>query len=153
VPGKIKHFTDLRVWRMAHQLFLLLLEEAGDRSQGSSAHLVWDQLLRSTASICANIAEGFNRSQRRFVNSLDIALGEANEAENWLYKARDAGFISKDTAKERLGTVIDVEKMLASLKASLAQRDDRSRESEAEYEVWEGESPSGRAATELPPSV
>jgi len=151
MSADIKHFTDLRVWRMAHQLFLLLLEDAASRTHRSLARLVWDQLLRSTASISANIAEGFNRSQRRFVNSLDIALGEANEAENWLYKARDAGLISRDTARERLGMVIDLEKMLASLKAKLAHRDDRARESPAEYEVWEPEETLDRGVGEDPP--
>ncbi len=137
---------------MAHQLFLMLLEDAGSSTDRLHVRLVWDQLLRSTASICANIAEGFNRSQRRFVNSLDIALGEANEAENWLYKARDAGLMPRDTARERLRMVIDLEKMLGSLKAKLAHRDDRARESPAEYEVWEPQDAFDHGGGEDPPS-
>ena len=45
-----------------------------------------DQIVRSLGSAGANIAESFNRSKAKFLNSLDIALGEANETENWLYK-------------------------------------------------------------------
>lgn len=152
MAADVRHFTDLRVWRMAHQLFLMLLEDAGSSTDRLHVRLVWDQLLRSTASICANIAEGFNRSQRRFVNSLDIALGEANEAENWLYKARDAGLMPRDTARERLRMVIDLEKMLGSLKAKLAHRDDRARESPAEYEVWEPQDAFDHGGGEDPPS-
>ena len=57
-----------------------------------------DQIVRSCGSVGANIAEGFNRSKKKYLNSLDIALGEADETENWLYKIRDAGFVDRNTA-------------------------------------------------------
>ena len=50
-----------------------------------------DQLLRSGTSISANIAEG-NHPQSRadMVSKFEIALKEANEAENWLAICKDA---------------------------------------------------------------
>ena len=54
------------------------------------------------AVFAANVAEGFNRSQRKYLSSLDIALGEAAEAENWLYKVRNANFLDPDTAAARI---------------------------------------------------
>lgn len=39
-----------------------------------------------------------NRSKKKYLNALDIAVGEATELENWLYKLRDAGFLQKDLA-------------------------------------------------------
>jgi four helix bundle protein len=82
-----------------------------------------DQTVRSLGSVGANIAEGFNRSQAKFVNSLDIALGEADETENWLYKFRDAKFLDHTKANTRIRECIELEKMLAALMRSIRARD------------------------------
>jgi four helix bundle protein len=136
VADEIRHFTDLRVWREAHSLFLNLLGDASNWPAARAAQIVLEQLVRSTASIGANIAEGFNRSRNRFANSLDIALGEASETENWLYKARDAGYLAPDVARARLKTIIDIEKMLSSLQRKIRKSPDRAGEETLGYEVW-----------------
>ncbi len=118
----IRHFTDLEVWRKSHQIFLDLLRELEQLPQNRAAAIFTDQLLRSVGSIGANIAEGFNRSQAKFVNSLSIALGEANEAENWLYKLRDAGYLTHESLNEHIKECIQLEKMLASLHRKIRQR-------------------------------
>ena len=41
------------------------------------AAVVTDRVIRSIGSIGANIAEGFNRSQKKYLSSLDIAVGKA----------------------------------------------------------------------------
>lgn len=139
MAGMIRHFTDLIVWRKAHDLFLCVLRDwegvAGSRGRDA----VFEQLLRSVASISANIAEGFNRSRKRYVNALDIALGEANEAENWLYKARDAGLLAPDRALERLRAVREIEKMVASLKRKIAASSGSVQEAQEEYATKSGE--------------
>jgi len=112
VTGGIRHFTDLKVWQKAHCLFLAVFKDIEGFPDSRSATVLAEQLMRSTGSVSANIAEGFNRTRRKFLNSLDIALGEANETENWLYKARDAGFMAPEAAKQRLLAVIEIEKML-----------------------------------------
>jgi four helix bundle protein len=120
---------------MAHQLFVALLRDADSFPAGRRGSILAEQLLRSAGSIGANIAEGFSRSRRKFANSLDIALGEANEAESWLYKARDAGWLTEEAAAERLRTVVVLEKMLSSLKAAIAANDGAVREPEGEYRL------------------
>ena len=82
-----------------------------------------DQILRSVGSVGANIAEGFNRSTKKYLNSLDIALGEAAETENWLYKLRDAGFLEKELANARVGESIEIQKMLNGLIRSIRDSD------------------------------
>ncbi len=89
----IKHYTDLEVWRRSHKLFLDIVEDVDKFPNKRAANIIADQIIRSSGSISANIAEGFNRSKAKFLNSLDIALGEANETENWLYKIRDLRYI------------------------------------------------------------
>ena len=118
---EVKHFTDLEVWRRSHQLFLDLVEDLDPLPQKRSVAILTDQILRSTGSVGANISEGFNRSKKKYLNSLDIALGEANEAENWLYKLRDAGFVDRELGNSRIRESIEIAKMLNGLMRSIRQ--------------------------------
>ena len=120
--GKVSHFTDLQVWRKAHQLFLDLLVDLETLPRRRAVDILVDQIVRSLGSVSANIAEGFNRSKARFLNSLDIALGEADETENWLYKFRDAGFLERDTANRHVKECVEIEKMLASLIRTIREK-------------------------------
>ena len=111
----IKHFTDLEVWQKAHQLFLDLCNDVNMFPSKRSAMVIADQILRSSGSISANIAEGFNRSKAKFLNSLDIALGETNETENWLYKLRDLGLVPLAPASQGLDRCREIGRMLNGL--------------------------------------
>ena len=119
----VKHFTDLEVWRRSHQLFLDLLDDLDPLPQKRSVAILTDQILRSVGSVGANIAEGFNRSKKKYLSALDIALGEANEAENWLYKFRDAKFVEHDTGNARIRECIEISKMLNGLTRSIRASD------------------------------
>jgi four helix bundle protein len=118
---QVKHFTDLEVWRRSHELFLALVRDVDPMPQKRGVVILTDQTLRSVGSIGANIAEGFNRSKKKYLNCLDISFGESNEAENWLYKFRDAGFLEKDVANARVRECIEIEKMLSGLMRSIRQ--------------------------------
>ena len=86
------------------------------------AAVLSDQLIRALGSIGANIAEGFNRSKAKYLNCLDIALGEANETENWLYKIRDSNLLAREIANEHVAETIQIEKMLTALHRSIARQ-------------------------------
>jgi four helix bundle protein len=116
---RVEHFTDLEVWRKSHFLFLALLNDLDPLPQKRSVAILSDQILRSIGSVGANIAEGFNRSKKKYLNSLDIALGEADETENWLYKLRDAGLLDRDKANKRIQECIEIQKMLNGLIRSI----------------------------------
>jgi four helix bundle protein len=113
--SKINHFTDLEIWRKSHDLFLHLLEAVERFPSCRGARIVTDQVLRSAGSVGANISEGFDRSKRQFLNYLDIAKGSCYETENWLYKIRDAKYLTRDRANDLLREVITVNKMIHSL--------------------------------------
>jgi four helix bundle protein len=74
-------------------------------------------------TIDETIAEGFNHSKKEYLNSLDIGRGEADETENWLCKVRDAGFIDRNTANNRIRECIEIEKMLNGLMRSIRDSD------------------------------
>ncbi len=118
----VRHFTDLEVWRKSHELFLRLLFDRESLPKNRVATILTDQSIRSLGSVGANIAEGFNRSKARYLNSLDIALGEANETENWLYKLRDSKLITQERANARVAETIEIQKMLGALHRSISRR-------------------------------
>jgi four helix bundle protein len=119
---KIQRFTDLEVWRKSHELFLHLIVDLEHLPHTRIGAALTDQVIRSTGSIGANIAEGFNRSKAKYLNCLDIALGEANETENWLYKLRDSKLLVRERANAHVVETVQVEKMLSALHRSIARR-------------------------------
>jgi four helix bundle protein len=118
------HFTELQVWRRSHQLFLDVVNDLTQAADSRVLRILSDQVVRSTASVSANIAEGFNRSKKKYLSSLDISVGEAAETENWLYKLRDTGVITADTARLRIRECIAIQKMLHGLIKSISKRRD-----------------------------
>jgi four helix bundle protein len=122
---RIARFTDLEVWRKSHELFLAVLVDLEKLPKTRAASILVDQTIRALGSIGANLAEGFNRSRAKYLNSIDIALGEANESENWLYKIRDAKFLPAAQVNERIAQIIPIQRMLAALHRSIRQGPDR----------------------------
>lgn len=120
-PEKVQRFADLEVWRRSHELFLQLLFDLESLPNSRVAINVTDQSIRSLGSIGANIAEGFNRSKAKYMNCLDISLGEANETENWLYKLRDANLLPREAANVHVAEVIQIQKMLSALYRSISR--------------------------------
>lgn len=119
--NKVKRFTDLEVWRRSHELFLRLLFDLDKLPHTRVATILTDQSIRSLGSVGANIAEGFNRSKAKYLNCLDIAIGEANETENWLYKLRDSKLVTRDSANARVAETIEIQKMLNGLYHSISK--------------------------------
>jgi four helix bundle protein len=117
---KVHRFTDLEVWRKSHDLFLRLLFDLDELPSTRATTILTDQSLRSLGSVGGNIAEGLNRSKAKYLNCLDIALGEANETENWLYKLRDCKLLAREKANAHVLEVIQIEKMLSSLHSSIS---------------------------------
>lgn len=120
--SSIKHFTDLKVWQKAHLLFVEIYRAIEKHPQTCGARIIADQILRSTSSISANIAEGFNaRSTKMYVHYLDIAQRSAAETENWIYKIIDCNFMVKKSTTNWLNVCWEIEKMTQSLIRSLSK--------------------------------
>lgn len=123
MDNKIKHFTDLKVWRMAHQLFLDALKDVENFPKSDAGRIVSNQLIRAIGSMSANIAEGFNsRTTRQYISYLDISRNSSSELENWYYKVRDTKWLDKDMANKRIGTCIEIHKMLQRIITTLEER-------------------------------
>ncbi len=92
---KIERFEDIRAWQEARdltgQVHNLL---ASPRFRSRQALKV--QLDRSTISIMANIAEGFDcQNDREFIRFLFYAVRSTSEVQSHLYVALDRNFIDK----------------------------------------------------------
>jgi len=92
---KIKSFTELTVWQRAHELALTIfrLTEGFPRSDQFG---IVAQVRRSSASVTANIAEGFGRgTTRELPRSLQISRGELEETRYFMLLSLDLGRIKR----------------------------------------------------------
>src|SRR5215212_1179309 len=108
-------FKNLRVWQEAHQLTLDTIR-ACEEITGNIGTLVRNQLVRSTMSVPANIAEGSaKRSDREFARYVRIALGSATESENHLILASDLELLGFEEYEALDKQTQDVQKKLTGL--------------------------------------
>jgi four helix bundle protein len=109
-------FEKLLVWQKAHTLAVAILGDIGD-DRDPRLRIVANQAWRAACSIGANIAEGAgSASPAQFARFLGMAQASAYELENHLRVARDARLLERSLAERRISTVIEVKRMLWSLR-------------------------------------
>ena len=76
-----------------------------------------DQVRRSVRSIGAQIAEAWakRRYERHFVSKLTDSDGEQRETQHWIDEALDCGYINADVARDLLGKLDEIGRMLQSM--------------------------------------
>ena len=111
----MRDFREIQVWGEAH-LLTLEIYMATATFPTDERYGLTSQLRRSSASIAANIAEGFGRGgNAELARFLQIAMGSACEVEYHVLLARDLNLLSKTIYDELDGRVVEVKRMLASL--------------------------------------
>jgi len=84
----MKNFRDLNVWQIAHDVTLAIYQNTRTFPR-EETYGITSQLRRCSASVAANIAEGYGRSSNaEFGRFLAIAMGSASELEYFLLLAR-----------------------------------------------------------------
>ena len=120
---EIKHFTELSVWQKSHRLFINLSGDFKSLEGRKGIYFLVDQIFRSSGSISANIAEGFNsHSTKEYIRYLDIAKRTAAETENWLYKIKDLEILGEDICETRLNSCGEISRMIRGLITSLQNK-------------------------------
>ncbi len=119
-------FRKLIVWQKANALSVAT-SDAVEAIRGVSGTILRGQLLRSTFSIQANVAEGSSkRSDREFARYVRIALGSATESANHLILLHDLRIIEKKAFEALSSQLDEVGKMLTGLEKRLSgDGDDR----------------------------
>ncbi|MCD5383748.1 four helix bundle protein [candidate division WOR-3 bacterium] len=82
----MKIYRDLKVWQKAYEVALEVIKSADVILHPSlSERIILKQIIRSSTSICANIAEGYGSdSNPEFARYLGIAYKSALETDNWI---------------------------------------------------------------------
>lgn len=115
---RIESHRDLRVWqlsmRLAADIELLAASFPAHERYGLAS-----QLRRSAASLPSNIAEGWARPTRAYLNHLSIALGSEAELKTQLELAVKMKLVAQPIAEPLLSTASEVGRMLRGLSKGL----------------------------------
>jgi four helix bundle protein len=121
--SEIKTFRDLIVWQKAHEMDLLVIELVTSFPRAQPFWVIGDQLLRSSTSISANIAEGHSSYRgKEYGRFLSYALRSAYETENWLLKLQDSSVLRQRTNAETVKTIADLNKEIIRMLAALLKK-------------------------------
>lgn len=115
----VTRFQDLIAWQKAR---VLTTEVYRSTREGQFAR-DWglaSQIQRSSVSIMANIAEGFERNRRsELLRALDIAKGSCSEVMSHLYVAHDVGYLDAHRFEILQARCAEVGRILAGLQNSV----------------------------------
>ena len=116
---KIKSFTELTVWQRAHELSLAVYKLTAGFPRSEMFGMT-SQLRRASASVAANIAQGFGRrTTRELLRSLQIAAGEMEETRYFLILSSDLGYLSKPEFDQASALCDSVGQLINALGRSL----------------------------------
>jgi four helix bundle protein len=134
-PGQRPIFQNLVVWQKAHALATELVALVDQLPAKRSAGTLGNQLLRSGASVSANIAEGYGRfSEGAYRNHLSIARGSLFETESWIDLLASSGYITAEVRDRLIDSCEEVARILsATMKPLKTGRASSVREEGAEY--------------------
>lgn len=94
-------YKELKIWVIADHLFRMIIDDSTKFPRHSVAYAVSDQVVRSIASISANIAEGSGRGTiNDLIRFLIIARGSLVESQNWIDKIEYLGYITKERSAQ-----------------------------------------------------
>jgi four helix bundle protein len=111
----MRDFRQIKVWAKAHSLTLEIYKMTA-RFPREELYGLTSQLRRASASIPANIAEGFGRGGNvELARFLQIGMGSAYELEYHTLLARDLCLISKSSYDRIEEQIVEVKRMLAAL--------------------------------------
>lgn len=115
----MKDFTELKVWQDSKELTVAVyrLTEAFPRKEMFG---LTDQLRRAANSICANIAEGFDRFHTKDkIRFYYHARGSISECKSHLLIAGELHYLTQEQAAELIERFSSVSRLLNNMIASL----------------------------------
>ncbi len=123
--GEIKAFRDLIVWQKAHEMDLRVIELVTSFPRAQPFWVIGDQLLRSSTSISANIAEGHGSYRgKEYGRFLSYALRSAYETENWLLKLTDSPVLRQKINVESIKVIADLNTEILKMLTALLKKID-----------------------------
>ena len=115
IDGKIRSFRDLIAWQEGHTLVVSVYKVTKGFPREEMYSLT-DQMRRAAASITANIAEGFGRHTfKEKVQFYYMAQGSLLEVKNFIFIAKDVGYLDEEAAKMLHGQIDQAHRLLQGL--------------------------------------
>jgi len=117
---QIKSYKDLVVWQKAHQLTNRIFDLVEDFPKTRGAEIIMTQVLRSSSSIPANIAEGYGgRKGKEYLSYLYQARRSIPETDYWLYLSSQRKYINQIEYEKLSSEYTEILKMLNSMISKL----------------------------------
>jgi four helix bundle protein len=112
----IKTYKDLIVWQKAHSLAKRIIMLCRRFPDSDEARIIKKQLIRSSTSVPANIAEGHGGHQgKEYQHYLTIARRSANETDYWVLLAHDLKYINAEVYSQLEENCREIVMMLSSI--------------------------------------
>ena len=119
---KVRSYRDLLVWKAAMDLAVDCYAATKSFPTGEIYGMT-SQIRRSSASIAANIAEGYGREQTEsFIQFLRVAQGSLKELETHAILSGRVGLLTDEMVAILLGKSDDLGKMLHAMIRSLQRK-------------------------------
>jgi four helix bundle protein len=110
-----ERFEDIEAWQKARRLTAEIYGISKERAFLNDFGLR-GQIQRSSVSVMANIAEGFERDgTKEFTYFLSIAKGSLGELKTHLYVAFDQGYIGQETFNRLFDKASEIGRMIGGL--------------------------------------
>jgi four helix bundle protein len=128
-------FRNLLIWQKAQELALSVSRETAKLPRSRNVDVNSNQVLRSSGSVSANIAEGHGRFyQAAYRNHLSIARGSLFETESWIDLLFKDGSLSEEINRKLVEQCHELARLLSSPMIAM-DKNPRIREESGAYEV------------------
>jgi four helix bundle protein len=117
---KIQRYKDLFAYQKSYKLALEIYRATKEYPKGELYGMV-SQMRRSAVSIPCNIAEGYRRGRKEYIQFLRIAQGSGSELETLISLSKDLGFIDEAIYNSLYQMEEEVSRLLAGLINSLSK--------------------------------
>lgn len=118
---QIKSYKELEAYKKGYELVKVIYEITKDFPKEELYGII-AQIRRSAISIPSNIAEGYMRGSKEYIQFLKIALGSCAELETQLSLSKDLGFINGSNFNKVYSLNEEIIKLLKTYLNRLANR-------------------------------
>jgi four helix bundle protein len=118
---KTKDYKDLIVYRKAYELALHVYRETEDFPDTERYGLAV-QMRRAATSIPSNIAEGYRRGKKEYIQFLKIAHGSCAELETQLSLSKDLGYLEENTFMSLATLQDEVSRLLSTILKRMVEK-------------------------------
>jgi hypothetical protein len=121
--GKVNSYKDLQIWQRSIELCKHTYELSSS-FQKEEIYGITNQMRRCSVSVPSNIAEGFGRSNKSYINFLHISRGSLYELDTQLTLVKKLNLTSNEESISFLEQEIsEIGKMINSFINTLKEND------------------------------